>query len=708
MKQPSTPLGASRARRTHTAWSRLGFALLAALLAASALFAAGGGSAGAASTGQRIDLRVLVVSDGNATEEAIVSELVAESIPYTRVDLTSPSRPQITAAFLSGTASTGPEAFFQSVVLPNNAPSQLSAAELTALSNYETTFGVRQVDSFTLPSAAVGLNPISPTSGYAGQLDGQLTKATPIGKLYAFPYLQGTVQFEDNSPTVAESFAYVAVPMANTATRTYQTLVDAPIPNSAARGSIVGAVKTGTREEMVITAAMNQFQSQFQYLAHGIITWMTKGVHLGYDRNYYEVQVDDLFLPDSRWSIDGKCTPGDDCPPGSTVTTPDIRMTPDDLAAAAQWSQQTGFRLDFAFNGGGSDEWAAAHGGVDALKTAVLQYKNAFTFINHTFTHEFLGCIEDFTVSPWRCTTDAGGNTVWYSQTDIQNQISQNITWAANNALPTDPTELVTGEHSGLAKPPQQPVDNPNLAPALTATGIKVTASDNSYETTSRQVGSAVTVPRYPMSVFYNTATRTEAASEYNWIYNSVADGGSGYCTDHPDITTCIAPLDINTGYANYIVPTETRIDMAHITNNDPRPHYAHVSNMAEDRILYLPLNSIINKYRSVFATNTPIVQPTYTAQSQILQRKQAFATVLAGTPGAGQVAPGISAYVLNGKVFVQSTSGGNVPLTVPNGARLTSASGPVFGEAYEGEASAWNTLGVNVPLIVNLAAGSY
>ncbi|MCU1458207.1 MAG: hypothetical protein JWL73_2299 [Actinomycetia bacterium] len=697
------------ATRVRNAW-RVPVTVLSLLMLMAGTVVSAGGAASAASTGQRIDLRILVISDGNPTEEAIVSELASESIPYTRVDLTSASRPTINAAFLSGTAATGPEAFYQAVVLPNDSPVQLSADEKAALVTYETTFGIRQVDSFNWPGAATGLNTVTgsgPTGGFAGSLDGAIAKVTPVGKTGPFSYLAGPVQFEDNSPAVSESFGYVAIPLPNTSTRTYSTLIDAPIPGSSQRGSLLGVVKNGTREELVSTIAANQGQSQFQLLAHGIITWMTKGVHLGYDRNYFTVQIDDLFLPDSRWSTAGNCTPGDDCPPGSTITTPDIRMTPADVTTAVQWSQQMGFRLDIAYNGGGSDEWAAAHGGVDTLKTAILANKTKFNFINHTFTHEFLGCIQDFTVLPWQCTT-VNGVTQWFSQANILSQINDNIAWAQANGLPIVPSELVTGEHSGLATLPQQPADNPSLAPALTAAGIAVTASDNSREPQSRQIGSATTVPRYPMSVFYNTATKAEAADEYNWIYNSAADGGSGYCTLHPDTTTCIAPLSTTTGYASYVVPTETRIDMGHITGNDPRPHYAHVSNLAEDRILYLPLTAIITKYKSVFATNTPIVQPTYTQDSQILTQKANFATTLAGSPAAGQVAAGVSAFVLNGKVFVQTTSGMPVPLTTPTGARLISSTGPVFGSAYEGEQSAWSTVSPTSPLVVQLSGGAY
>ncbi len=50
-----------------------------------------------------------------------------------------------------------------------------------------------------------------------------------------------------------------------------------------------------------MTVASNQFQSHNQLLRHGMLTWVTRGVFLGYQRNYLEMQVDDLFLGDDAW-----------------------------------------------------------------------------------------------------------------------------------------------------------------------------------------------------------------------------------------------------------------------------------------------------------------------------------------------------------------------------------------------------------------------
>ena len=50
-----------------------------------------------------------------------------------------------------------------------------------------------------------------------------------------------------------------------------------------------------------MTVASNENQSQAQLLRHGELNWVTRGVFLGYQRNYLELQVDDLFLGDDAW-----------------------------------------------------------------------------------------------------------------------------------------------------------------------------------------------------------------------------------------------------------------------------------------------------------------------------------------------------------------------------------------------------------------------
>ena len=79
----------------------------------------------------RVDLKVLVVTDGTPWVEATRAQLKSEGVPTTTVNLADSARPTITGSFLAGTLADGtPHAHFQGVVLAGDAPSGLSADEL--------------------------------------------------------------------------------------------------------------------------------------------------------------------------------------------------------------------------------------------------------------------------------------------------------------------------------------------------------------------------------------------------------------------------------------------------------------------------------------------------------------------------------------------------------------------------------------------------
>src|SRR5262249_4819831 len=124
----------------------------AALMATGALTlgAAGSAAPAAAATAPRVNLGVLVVSDGNPWVDAIRQQLSSEGVPATVVNLGDSGRPTIDSSYLSSTLSDGTQVGkFQGVVLPNDAPQGLSSDERTALANYESQFSVRQVDAYT-------------------------------------------------------------------------------------------------------------------------------------------------------------------------------------------------------------------------------------------------------------------------------------------------------------------------------------------------------------------------------------------------------------------------------------------------------------------------------------------------------------------------------------------------------------------------------
>ncbi|MEU9007932.1 hypothetical protein, partial [Streptomyces sp. NPDC048551] len=468
----------------------------------------------------------------------------------------------------------------------------------------------------------------------------------------------------------------------------FTTYVDAPIPGTPRRGSLVGEYRHDGRRELVVTFVYNQYQQQFRLLARGIVEWMTGGVHLGASRNYFSVHVDDVFAADDRWDSVLNCTPGDvDCAHGGGTPSP-IRMSAADATYAADWQTAHGFTLDLVYNGAGSLDQREDNNGADALADTLIAQRDRFRWVNHTYTHAYLGCEQDVSTVPWKCATNPGGSTKWVSRTAIDDEIALNRVWGQTSGLPLQNDELVTGEHSGMKLLPQQPQDNPNLALALADNGVKWLASDNSRDPEQRPVGPASTVARYPINVFYNAGKAVEQADEYNWIYTRRSQGGSGICEDHADTTTCLpAPLDTATGYAQHIVPQEVRTALGHVLSNDPKPHFIHQSNLAEERIAYPVLNGVLDGYAALFADNAPVENLRMKDAGAELQRRAAWKAAVRG----GQV----TAYRIGDAVTVQAPNGLAVPATLLTGSKQGTAA---YGSPYAGRVSGW-TASAGAPL---------
>ncbi|MFF0476265.1 hypothetical protein [Streptomyces sp. NPDC004284] len=675
---PRTAREARTAPRTGPRTGRI-----AALAAAGLLATVVPSAQAVAATAPRVDLTVLVVDDGGTAVGAITAELKGSGVPYRTVDLTDPNRPVVDTAFLSDTVDGRPRAKYQGVVLPHESAFGPDSAEATALHAYERTFGIPQVDAYTWAHPGVGLD-YTDQGGWSGVLDGRRAGVTAAGQAGPFKYLAGTLSFEDNDPSIAESYGYAGRPRTG-----YTSYVDIPVDGvGGGRASLVGEYAADGRRELVVTFAYNQYQRQFRALARGIVDWLTQGVHLGRSRNYLSVHVDDVFAPDARWDPALNCTPGDfDCVGDDGEGANPIRMTAADAQYAAAWQKASGFTLDMVYNGGQGEQWKTEHGGTDALTDRLVADRAQYRWINHTYTHPFLGCVQDNAVVPWQCAKDTAGNTLWVSRSEVSGQIRDNYNWAVGKGISVDRSELVTGEHSGLRTLPQQPVDNPALAGALADNGVKWTASDASREPQQRAVGTggAKTVPRHPMNVYYNVGTAAEMTDEYNWIYTSRADGGSGICESNPASTCLPAPLPTATGYADHIVPQEARTALSHVLGNDPRPHYVHQSNLAEERLLYPVLDRVLADYRALFAANTPLVNPAQKDVGTELDRRSAWDQALA----AGKV----TAYRIGTTVTVKAPSGVTVPVTAPEGTRKNLLLGTTaFGTAYAGGRSAWTT----------------
>ncbi|WP_063774717.1 hypothetical protein [Kitasatospora azatica] len=635
----------------------------------------------------RTDLRILVIDDGGPSVAAITAELTGEGIPFTAFNVYDHNRPTVDAAFLTATLPDGSvEAKYQGVVLSSAHALGTGSAETVALDSYEQTYNVRQVDASTYPQPYSGLNwPQNP--GYLGALDGMTAQVSAAGAAGGFGYLKGAVPFEDNNPSVTESYGFLSTPLATQdAGASFTPLVEMPIPGTTANGSLLGVYHHDGHDELVVTFAYNSYQRQWRLLARGLVDWLTQGVHLGFDRNYFSVQVQNVLLSDSRWSSTLKCTVGDvNCnPPASSPDAAPIRLSAADVDYAKQWEAANNLTLDLVYDGSGSDSTVAATGS-DATTAQFAADAAAFRWVNGSYGRPFLGCVRNVTVVPWNCATDASGAVQWTDQAAITSAVQANTAWAQAKGLPVDTGELVSSQYSGLAVAPQQPQDNPALTPALAALGVTALGANGSVEPASRQIGAATTVPGHQVDLYHNASTAAAETDEYNWTYTSAAQGGSGACTGSATSTCLAAPLDTATGYQSTIVPTEAAIALQRVLGNDPTPTVLYQGNFTEDRIAYPLLNQILTTYQSLFNANTPVADLRL-ADLAAQQRNQAAwrSALTAGT---------VTAYQIGNTVTVSAPAGVAVPVTAPSGAvqvQPNGAAGTAAGTAYAGELSGW------------------
>jgi Putative Ig domain len=389
---------------------------LVTLLAAGSLIAVGSAAVpAAAATPPTLNLKVLLVGEGSTdpTTGAWQAALTAEGVPYTLVTAsgTSPSETVSLPTLSNGTTGN-----YNAVVIADS-PNDYAGGQLTPLFSYESTFGVRQIDGYMFPSPSLGVTEVT-----GGALDGTTASLTAAGQA-AFPALKGPVPFDTGTfgygATVNAGAPYTPF-ITNTAGNVMAGVYQHPT-NASPADPQAGV------SELALNFDYNANQTQWLLLAPGLINWVTQDTHLGLFRNYFGQDIDDVFIADNEWSSQFQCTPGATNPPDFTCpagvannpadTPPDVQMSAADVAYVTNWEQQTGIKLELAFNGIGActaptaaDESSATCTGssngytdpgqvVDptapndgAFVTALLASQSSFNWINHTWSHLFLGC----------------------------------------------------------------------------------------------------------------------------------------------------------------------------------------------------------------------------------------------------------------------------------------------------------------------------
>jgi hypothetical protein len=375
-----------------------------------ALAATVGVVAADAATLPTVNLKVLLI--GGTTTAAWQSALSGEGVPYT---LVTPTGAYGAETMTLPALSSGTTANFNAVVFADS-PDAFPATQLTTLYAFEAQFQIRQIDGYTYPRPSSGLTLATP----CGAMDGSTATLNASG-LTGLPALKGPVPM-DTGTYGCDATVTAGVPFTTWMTDAAgNELAGVYVhPNTDAQAGV---------PELEIGFDYLPSSLQWLLLAPGLINWVTQDTHVGLYRNYFGQDIDDNFIADNEWSSAYQCTPAATdpidfgCPAGVGGNVadgpPDVQMSAADVAYVVAWEQQTGIRLNLAFNGVGACVATAAsnavcngaitEGGVTytdpgfvadtsapndaALVNALLANQAAFNWTVHTWSHEFLGCI---------------------------------------------------------------------------------------------------------------------------------------------------------------------------------------------------------------------------------------------------------------------------------------------------------------------------
>ncbi len=438
-----------------------------------------------AATPPTLNLNVLLIGTGSSdpTTAAWQSALSSEGVAYTLATATGTYGAETVTL---PTLSSGTTGNFNGVVIADS-PAAFAAGQLTSLFSYESTHGVRQIDGYTAPYAGIGLTEVS-----TGALDGTNGTLTAAG-LAGLPGLAGTVPF-------------------STGTNGYWGTVVSGAPFTPWLDNASGQVLAGVYQhpstdpqagvaELALTFDYNATMLQWELLAPGLINWVTEDTHLGLNRNYVEMDIDDTFTPDNAWSTavhDNDYSDADS-----------LRMQPSDVVTAAQWSQTNGFRMDQLFNYGGTVEYQNGEldlpgepttTGPDPLlaefqatdPTTGKPYSSDFGWLSHTYDTPYLdvGCAtQNYIEAELNENTSAAAAAP--GSTAGTGGLGLTVSTDTSQALGTEnPQVFVPGNHSGFADlAPGTPatVDPPDLdTETVSTTGGTLAAGSYEYAVTDQ------------------------------------------------------------------------------------------------------------------------------------------------------------------------------------------------------------------------------
>ena len=500
-----------------------------------------------------------------------------------------------------------------------NYVSGLDGVEWNLLWAYERDYVVRQASLYTSHGTFPEdycLRPVSEASVGDTALNATLTTA-------------GQAIFDDLKTTVTipivQSYVYrTSIAAGCSATQIVRT------------GSDTLGVQTNSadgRQRIALTFSSNQYLHQANLLVYDVFRWASKGLFLGEQRHYLNVDVDDWFNSADHYFPDGHV----ESDPGFQMSAHDAYNTSQRQSALrTQYPLASAFTFSMAYNGGDAvlpaGTQCSPNGGVAQFTATTRCLRNNFRWLNHTLTHPEL-------------------NTTDYNTT--YNEINANRAIATQLGISQPNAVLKTGEYSGLGVYNPNPDDdtspptdfglnasNPALLQAATALGVTHLHGNMSFpshqpacfncgKTHPMQPGLTV-VPDWPTNIAYHTTAPAEQTAFYNSFYGP--NGRFPFWSR-------------NLTYSE-IVDYEAEIALSHVSTGSIYTHTFHIANLKDygsGKTLATDwLDRVLAKYSGYY--KVPLLSPDWTALSQYASARLAhFAALGAGVDAvydrtAGQV----------------------------------------------------------------------
>ncbi|WP_432484911.1 hypothetical protein [Kineococcus esterisolvens] len=490
---------------------------------------------------------------------------------------------------------------FHAAVRTTTTADDLDTASATVLAGYRHHHGVRLLRAYEFPGAGTGVVEVT-----GAPTDGATARVTPAGR-QVFGDLRGEL------PLAPDCWAYLG--------RAEDGGPFTPLLVTGDGAPLAGALDAGDGlEDLLVLVNTAEDSLHGLLLARSLLTWVTRGVHLGVLRHALSCHVDDVFL--ANWTT-----------PGVRVgeTAPTVRMRPEDVDALVTWQREHSFTLDLAHNGAGADA-------DDPLTRALLAAAAEFRWINHTWDHRDLDDLDEQA---------------------LHEQVERNRRWAEETGVPASATALVTGAHSGLG--------NPALPRVLERAGVRAVAADASRGPGPSALGPATVVPRHPTEVTTHVSTWAGLLADQEHRHGAPAPSREGFLS------------------------AQAHVVLGRVLAADPRPIFAHQSNVTDDRVLLDLLARVLAEHARLLAPATVLLNPSMDEVAHELRRREAWRAALSA--GAVRARTGGGELLLEADVDVE------VPVTLP-------ADGGA-GEAYAGARCGWLPVAARDAVRVALGAGA-